>query len=43
VWESAAAELGDADFTRVVEIMERCAGVTVKGKASQFAPAPEKL
>jgi len=43
VWESAAAELGDADFTRVVELMERPAGVTVKGKASHLAPAPEKL
>jgi len=43
VWESAAAELGDADFTRVVELMERPAGVTVKGKASNLAPAPEKI
>ena len=43
VWESAAAELGDADFTRVVELMERPAGVTVKGKASHPAPAPAKL
>lgn len=39
VWEGAAAELGDADFTRIVEIMERPSGVTVKGTA---APAPGK-
>ena len=42
VWESAAAELGDRDFTRIVELIERSAGVIVKGKESHRAPAPEK-
>lgn len=31
VWERAAKELGDGDFTRIVELAERSAGVTVKG------------
>ena len=31
VWERAAKELGDGDFTRIVELVERSAGVTVKG------------
>ncbi len=42
VWEGAAAELGDGDFTRIVEVIERGAGVIVKGKESRPAPAPEK-
>jgi 3-hydroxyisobutyrate dehydrogenase-like beta-hydroxyacid dehydrogenase len=32
VWERAAQELGDGDFTRIVELVERSAGVTVKGQ-----------
>jgi 3-hydroxyisobutyrate dehydrogenase-like beta-hydroxyacid dehydrogenase len=32
VWEEAAKELGDGDFTRIVELVERSAGVTVKGQ-----------
>lgn len=31
-WERAAKELGDGDFTRIVELAERSAGVTVKGQ-----------
>ena len=42
VWECAAAELGDRDFTRIVELIESRAGVIVKGKESHRAPAPEK-
>lgn len=34
VWENAAAELGDRDFTRIVELFERRLGVVVKGRAS---------
>ena len=32
VWEQAAKELGDGDFTRIVELAERDAGVIVKGQ-----------
>ena len=32
VWKRAADELGDGDFTRIVELVERRAGVTVKGR-----------
>lgn len=32
VWERAAKELADGDFTRIVELVERSAGVTVKGE-----------
>lgn len=32
LWENAAAELGDRDFTRVVELFESRLGVVVKGK-----------
>lgn len=42
VWEQAAAELGDGDFTRIVELLERDAGVMVKGSAGERAPAPAK-
>lgn len=31
-WERAAQELGDGDFTRIVELAERSAGVTVMGR-----------
>jgi len=31
VWENAAAQLGDEDFTRIVELMEREAKVTIHG------------
>jgi 3-hydroxyisobutyrate dehydrogenase-like beta-hydroxyacid dehydrogenase len=31
VWENAAAQLGDKDFTRIVELMEREAKVTIHG------------
>ena len=39
VWERAAAELGDADFTRIVEIIERGAGVTIESAPTHPAPA----
>ena len=42
VWENAAAELGDLDFTRIVEVLERGAGVIVKGRESEQAPASVK-
>lgn len=32
VWERASNELGDGDFTRIVELAERDAGVIVKGQ-----------
>jgi len=34
VWELAAAELGDADFTRVVELIEREAHVKIQGSGA---------
>lgn len=34
VWEAAAAELGDGDFTRIVELVERQAQVTIHGNAA---------
>ena len=35
VWEQAAAELGDGDFTRVVELIEREAHVKIQGSGVQ--------
>ncbi len=37
VWARAAAELGDRDFTRVVEMLEHGTGVTVGGVAARDA------
>ena len=34
VWEHAAAELGDGDFTRVVELIEREANVKIQGSGA---------
>jgi 3-hydroxyisobutyrate dehydrogenase-like beta-hydroxyacid dehydrogenase len=42
VWENAAQELGDGDFTRVVELMEKRAGVKVSGNAAPALVAPAK-
>ncbi|UHL63970.1 NAD(P)-dependent oxidoreductase [Paralcaligenes sp. KSB-10] len=42
VWETAATELGDQDFTRIVELVERRAGVVIEGKAKMPATASEK-
>lgn len=36
-WAHAAAELGDKDFTRIVEVMERGTGVVVTGPATVAA------
>jgi 3-hydroxyisobutyrate dehydrogenase-like beta-hydroxyacid dehydrogenase len=33
-WAEAAAELGDGDFTRIVEVMERGTGVIVADRAA---------
>lgn len=41
VWKQAAAELGDADFTRIVELVERQAGVTIQGRAAAAVPATQ--
>lgn len=41
VWRQAAAELGDADFTRIVELMERQAQVTIQGPAAAAALAAQ--
>lgn len=38
-WRQAAAELGDADFTRIVQLMERQAQVTIGGPAAAAEPA----
>jgi len=35
VWEKAAAELGDGDFTRIIEVIEKLAGVTVQARTAQ--------
>ena len=42
VWEEAAAELGDQDFTRIVELIERRAGVVVQGTAKPSAAPAQK-
>lgn len=42
VWEAAAAELGDRDFTRIVELVERRAGVLIEGTPNGPAKVIEK-
>ena len=42
VWEEAAAELGDQDFTRIVELIERRAGVVVRGTAKPSEAQSQK-
>jgi 3-hydroxyisobutyrate dehydrogenase-like beta-hydroxyacid dehydrogenase len=42
VWEAAAQELGDLDFTRIIEIVEKRAGVIVKDSAGARAGASSK-
>lgn len=37
-WARAAEQLGDADFTRIVELVERGAGVTIQGTPASGAP-----
>lgn len=39
VWKQAAAELGDADFTRIVELVERQAQVTIGAPAAAAVAA----